>query len=131
MKSIVHTQRVYDLPYFTESSMGVYSYFDLRRHPEKIDEIPELKNDPVLKSFVSVLNDPEGHFMTHGCAVARGRPGCEGSPPGNLWRQSSCSMWPTPDQCHLRQTSVLRYPTKILCVFVSITAVRLKFSFSG
>jgi hypothetical protein len=78
MKSIVSTGRVYDLPYVTEQSIGVFSYFDLRRHSDKIDEIPELKADPVLKSLVRTLNDPTGLFMTHGCAVARDRPGCEG-----------------------------------------------------
>src|SRR5579883_401424 len=80
MKCIVSTERVYDLPYVTEPSIGVYDYFDLRRHPERIDEIPELKADPDLKSLVRVLNDPAGHFMTHGSAVSRRRPGCEGSP---------------------------------------------------
>lgn len=79
MKSIVFTERIYDLPYFPEPSIGIYNYFDLREHPERIDEIPELKDDPDLKSLVSVLNDPAGLFMTHGCAVARRRPGCEGS----------------------------------------------------
>jgi hypothetical protein len=78
MKDIVFTQQVYDLPYITEPSIGIYSYYDLRRHPERIDEIPELKSDPALKSFVSVLNEPAGLFMTHGCDVSRRRPGCEG-----------------------------------------------------
>ena len=93
MKSTVSTERVYDLPYVTEPSIGVYSYSDLRRHPEKIDEIPELKDDPALKSFVSALNDPAGLFMTHGCAVARRRPGCEGFPLPIPDSSATASSW--------------------------------------
>src|SRR5690349_20327854 len=74
MTSVVATRRVYDLPYIAEAPR-VYSYIDLRTHPAKLNEIPELKREPVLKSLVSVLIDPRGCFMTHGCAVASRRPG--------------------------------------------------------
>ncbi len=74
MKSIAFTQRIYDLPYVAE-----YAYIDLRSHPERIDEIPELRWEPSLKPLVSILNDPSGMFMTHACAIGRRRPGVPGS----------------------------------------------------
>jgi hypothetical protein len=76
MKSIVFGNVVYDLPY--EAFGATSAYIDLRAHPAKIDEIPELKSEPRLKPLISLLNAPGGMFMTHGCAVASRPPGIPG-----------------------------------------------------
>jgi hypothetical protein len=77
MKSIVFTNKVYDLPYFAHPSYS--DYIDLRSQPTRVDEIPELNHEPRLKPLVNLLNDPHGMFMTHACAVASRRPGIEDS----------------------------------------------------
>jgi hypothetical protein len=79
MKSVVFTESVYDIPYIAKLDRGVFDYLDLRTHPTKIDELPELKKEPRLKPLVSVLNDPSGMFITHACAIASRRPGIPGS----------------------------------------------------
>ena len=79
MKSVAFNERVYDLPYIAEPERGVSVYLDLRTHPTKIDEIPELKGEPRLQPLVRILNDPRGRFMTHGCAIGADRPGVKGS----------------------------------------------------
>jgi hypothetical protein len=74
MKSIVQSIHVYDLPYIAEPSRTVFNHIDLRRNPSQISTIPELKDQPVLKSLVEALNDKDGMFMTHGSAAASRRP---------------------------------------------------------
>jgi hypothetical protein len=65
---------VYDLPYIAEPSLEVFRQVDLRQNPSEINMIPELKDEPDLKSLVSVMNDKDGLFMTHGCALAFRQP---------------------------------------------------------
>jgi hypothetical protein len=75
MKYIVKdgSARVYELPYLP-GARSTSEYVDLRVNPSKIDAIPELRREPLLKAFVKTLNDPSGVFMTHGSAVAAMRP---------------------------------------------------------
>ena len=42
----------------------VFPYRNLLDHPEAIDEIPELFNEPYMKSLVSTINDTDGLFET-------------------------------------------------------------------
>src|ERR1035438_2399740 len=77
MKSIKSTDQVYDIPYVTHGSTS--DYIDLRSQPTRIDELPELNQEPRLKALVSLLNDPSGMFMTQGCWVRKRRPGLPGS----------------------------------------------------
>jgi hypothetical protein len=72
MKSMIHVQRVYDLPYYEAPSDGCYRHIDLRVHPKDIDAIPELRSRPDLKELVATLNC--GPFMTHGSAFALAPP---------------------------------------------------------
>jgi hypothetical protein len=76
MKTIVQNSDVYDLPYVVEPPD--VSCVDLRSLPIKIDEIPELKKEPLLTPLIMVLNDPHGQFMTLGCAVGTARPQTDG-----------------------------------------------------
>ena len=78
MKSIVRAPAVYDLPYIADPSRRAAAHLDLRRNPEQISTIPELRGEPTLKSLVQTLNARDGIFMTHGCAVAHQRPECHG-----------------------------------------------------
>lgn len=71
MKTIVCATDIYDLPY--QPGPGI-RHVDLRRNPREIDRIPELQGEPVLKSLIELLNDPNGTFMTHGCAFALEKP---------------------------------------------------------
>jgi hypothetical protein len=48
----------------TESS----SFIDLKKQPERIDEIPEVRSWPELKELVGEINKPFGIFKTLGCA---------------------------------------------------------------
>jgi hypothetical protein len=52
MKSIAFTERVYHVPYVPEGR--TYAYIDLRTHPSKIDEIPELHSERRLKALVTI-----------------------------------------------------------------------------
>jgi len=79
LKDIVFTPRVYDLPYTTDRMKGVYRQVYLRACPNAIDEIPELKIEPLLKSLVLQLNEPSGMFITLGSDVKTKRPGRPGS----------------------------------------------------
>jgi hypothetical protein len=79
LKDIVFTPRVYDLPYATDRRRGVHPQLDLRTHPHTIDEIPELRIEPLLKCLVLALNDPSGIFMTLGSDLKTSRPGRPGS----------------------------------------------------
>src|ERR1035437_116367 len=74
VKSIVRVSDVYDLPYIADPARRVGGYVDLRRNPNLISTIFELKDQPMLKSMVETLNDKDGIFMTHGCAFAHQRP---------------------------------------------------------
>ena len=57
------------VPYLRASEDGESSSFvDLKRQPERIDEIPELRSWPELKKLVSEINRPSGIFKTLGCA---------------------------------------------------------------
>ena len=80
MKSIVFNERDYDLPYEAQPERNVFAFVDLRLHPELVETIPELKQVPPLKFQVLAFNQPNGPFMTHGCAVAGKPPGAEHSP---------------------------------------------------
>lgn len=44
-----------------------HGYFDLKRNPARINDVPELKGFPELKRFVQMMNGPESHFRTLGC----------------------------------------------------------------
>jgi hypothetical protein len=44
-----------------------HSYVDLKREPNRIDEIPELRDEPALQRLVVTLNDPRGCFRSIGC----------------------------------------------------------------
>jgi hypothetical protein len=79
MKSMEFTSRVYDLPYRAHGSTS--DCIDLRSQPTRVDEIPELNQEPRLKPLINLLNDPSGMFMTHGCGCAHRQPGTEGGTP--------------------------------------------------
>jgi hypothetical protein len=81
VKSILRVSDVYDLPYTADSARRVGGYVDLRREPKLISTIVELKGQPMLKSFVEVLNHKDGIFMTHGCVRT--------SKTGGSWRHHS------------------------------------------
>ncbi len=74
MKRIVGEERVYVLPYDTEPDLGVGECLDLRRCPQRLARIPELRQQPKLKEFVKALNSPDSIFMTFGCAYAKDKP---------------------------------------------------------
>jgi len=44
-----------------------HEYIDLRETPEKIDELPELKDLPAFKEAIRSLNAPTSLFRTLGC----------------------------------------------------------------
>jgi hypothetical protein len=81
MASLIHGEGFYFIPYAPDLSRGCHPHVDLRITPEKIDEIQELKAEPLLKQLVAVLNDQRGRFMTHSCAVGPSAPSSEGSIP--------------------------------------------------
>ncbi len=43
-----------------------HGYFDLKKTPDKISEIPEIQGCPELESFVKVVNSPDSCFQTLG-----------------------------------------------------------------
>jgi len=60
------------LPYVPINHEGHvrYEYIDLREEPERIDELPELKDAPELREAIKTLNGPESVFRTLGCEKA-------------------------------------------------------------
>jgi hypothetical protein len=46
-----------------------HGYFDLKRNPGKIPEIPEVQHWPELREFLTSVNDPRSLYRTLGCAV--------------------------------------------------------------
>jgi hypothetical protein len=75
MSSLIFSESVYCIPCATDLSRGHYPHVDLRIDPKRIDEIEELKNEPLLKRLVALLNYQHGRLMTHGSAVSLNRPG--------------------------------------------------------
>jgi hypothetical protein len=68
MKSIVSSAHVYHIPYLPQATTS--EYMDLRRQPSRIQEIPELRQEPGLIPIVVEINHAAGEFITHACAVA-------------------------------------------------------------
>ena len=60
------------LPYSVERRFdGVnHGYFDIKRNPRLIAEVPELYNWPEMEEMIGTINDGDGLFRTLGCAVA-------------------------------------------------------------
>jgi hypothetical protein len=56
-----------------------FGYFDLKRDPQRIDDIPELRDWPPLRKMVQTLNVPASFFRTVGCDT--GILDVSGSPP--------------------------------------------------
>ncbi|MGR2681568.1 hypothetical protein [Chromobacterium haemolyticum] len=54
------------LPYRAEkyAEGETFPYVSLLEHPDLIDSIPELTNEPVLKDFIGFINRPDGMFET-------------------------------------------------------------------
>jgi hypothetical protein len=50
-----------------------YGYFDLKRQPELISKVPELKNTPELRRLVEAINNPDSLFRTLACEKAMGK----------------------------------------------------------
>jgi hypothetical protein len=48
---------------------GNAGYFDLKKEPEKISDIHELKNWPELRDFVTLINHKDSFFRTLRCQV--------------------------------------------------------------
>lgn len=59
------------LPYAAERSHDRvnHGYFDLRRNPIRISEVPELDGWPELAEMVRIANDRDSLFRTLGCEV--------------------------------------------------------------
>lgn len=62
-------------------------WLDLRRNPDQIDLIDELRGRPALRDQIAMLNQHAGPFMTIACAAATTRLFPAGGPPA--WRASS------------------------------------------
>lgn len=56
-----------------------FGYFDLKRDPQRIDEIPELRDWPPLRKLVQSLNEQTSFFRTIACDT--GVLDVSGSPP--------------------------------------------------
>lgn len=59
-------EKVLGIPYFKHDA-GSHSYVNLREEPQRIDEIPELKECPTFRDFVAALNSSQSPFQTFGC----------------------------------------------------------------
>ncbi len=46
-----------------------HGYFDYKRNPDQISNIPEVKDWPELEDFIRAINRSEGFFRTLGCDV--------------------------------------------------------------
>ena len=56
------------IPFKTkEGSTGIMEYFDLKRHPELIPTVRELRDHSELQQFVAKLNEPTSLFRTLRC----------------------------------------------------------------
>jgi hypothetical protein len=51
------------------SDDGVLAYVDVKGHPEKVDEIEEVRGRPELADFVRVVNEPASCLITAKCDV--------------------------------------------------------------
>lgn len=58
-----------ELPYFRSDDPESHDFVDLKRNPERIIELPELRLEPELERLVRELNASDGHFKTTGCSV--------------------------------------------------------------
>lgn len=77
------------------------SWIDLRKNPDQIDLMEELRGRPTLREQVELLNAPESPLITIACAASTTRLFQEGGPPA--WRTSSSVQlaFAAPDQCDL------------------------------
>jgi hypothetical protein len=50
-----------------EPESSNFGYFDLKKNPRVIDDIPELKDRPELRSLLEELNSENSFFRTVGC----------------------------------------------------------------
>lgn len=55
-------------PEVKEKSVN-YGYFDYKRNPDRISDIPEVKGWPEFEDFIRAINTSEGFFRTLGCDV--------------------------------------------------------------
>ncbi len=61
---------VLGVPYFRSSDdANSASYIDLRLTPEKIDEVPEAQEWPVLRELLIAINSPQSKLLSIGCGV--------------------------------------------------------------
>jgi hypothetical protein len=64
------SNRPLGIPYFREpEDTDSASYIDLKREPQKIEEIPEGKLWPSLYRLLIQINAPESKLMSLGCGV--------------------------------------------------------------
>lgn len=63
------------IPYLEGSASGSTNvgYFDLKKNPEALSGLPELRGWPELKNFLRVVNQPDGLFRSLRCDVAASR----------------------------------------------------------
>jgi len=64
------TNQETSIPYTPKEKAGThqnYGYFDVKRHPELLNRIPELRTSRELRNFVRMMNSPETVFRTIGC----------------------------------------------------------------
>lgn len=55
---------VLDFPWSTDEALA---YVDVKRHPEKLNEIPEVRDLPELADFLRVINQPGSSLLTAKC----------------------------------------------------------------
>ena len=69
------------VPYFRdpEDSRSA-SYIDLKLTPQKIDELPEAQQWPVLRDLLIAINSPASQLLSIGCGVFIYPPAADGQP---------------------------------------------------
>jgi hypothetical protein len=45
-----------------EKHEETYRYYSLIKHPEAIDKLPELKDEPLLKNLIKIANEKGGNL---------------------------------------------------------------------
>lgn len=69
------------VPYFRSAdNPHSASYIDLKLTPEKIAEVPEAREWPVLRDLLVAINSPQSQLLSIGCGVFIYPPSAEGEP---------------------------------------------------
>ena len=49
-----------------------HGYIDLKRNPERVDDVPEIQSEPELREFIKELNHARSLFRSAGCDTNHG-----------------------------------------------------------